>query len=210
MVAPTLFGLLDPSVQAQLRRGAPVRDFSPGQLVQQRGDPSDGFWLIDSGAVAVGQFTQDGEFRAVAHMRAGDSYGELAWLAKRPRVVDAIARTRCTLRWIEGARYEAALAQHPAAMRRLLGGLAEQLQETINLVTGQRGGGAAARIAHFLRNLSASGPVISLGQQELGDLAGVTRVTVNSVLKALERDGCISRGYRRITVIDRQRLADWT
>ena len=95
-------------------------------------------------------------------------------------------------------------------MRRLMGGLAEQLQETIDLVTGQRGGGATARIAHFLRNLSASGPVITLGQQELGDLAGVTRVTVNSVLKVLERDGWISRGYRRITVLDRARLQEWT
>lgn len=210
LASPTLFGLLPPAMQEQLRGTAPRREFAPGQLVQQRGDASDGFWLIESGAVVVGQFTQAGKFRAVAHMQPGDSYGELAWLAGRTRVVDAVARTRCILRWIDGARYEAALASDPAAMRRLLGGLAEQLQETINLVTGHRGGNGTSRVAHFLRNLSASGPVIALGQQELGDLAGVTRVTVNAALKALEEAGCIARGYRKITVLDRARLKDWT
>lgn len=209
LASPTLFGLLAQELQEQLRATGPVRVFDPGQIVQQRGETPDGFWLIESGAVVVGQFMEDGEFRAVAHMQPGDSYGELARLAGKPTVVDAVARTRCNLRWIGGARYEAALAGDPSSVRRLLSGLAEQLQETINLVTGHRGGGSAARIAHFLTNLSAGGPVLALGQQELADLAGVTRVTVNHALRALEEDGCISRGYRKITVLDRDRLKEW-
>ncbi|WP_284123727.1 Crp/Fnr family transcriptional regulator [Parerythrobacter aestuarii] len=210
LASPTLFGLLEPELQAELREAAPLRRFASGQLIQQRGEESNGFWLIESGAVVVGQYLPDGDFRAVAHLQPGDSYGELAWLAGRARVVDAVAKTASTVRWIEGARYEALLARSPEAMRRLLGGLAEELQEMIDLVAGQHGGTGLNRIAHLLRNLSATGPVITLGQQELGDLAGVTRVTANGALKELEAAGCITRGYRRITVTDRARLADWT
>ena len=209
LASPTLFALLDAELQAKLRAAAPLRQFATGQLIQQRGDTSTGFWLIESGAVVVGQFLDSGEFRAIAHMGAGDSYGELAWLTGRARVVDAVAQTPCSLRWIEGTRFDAALASNPASMRRVMAGLAEELQEMIDLIAGQRGGTGINRIAHFLRNLSASGPVIALGQQELGDLAGVTRVTTNGALKTLEDAGCIRRGYRRIIVTDRERLADW-
>ena len=209
LASPTLFALLEESLQAELRASAPSRTFATGQLIQQRGDPSTGFWLIENGAVVVGQYLEDGDFRAIAHMGAGDSYGELAWLTGRARVVDAVAQTPCSLRWIEGTRFDAALASNPASMRRVMAGLAEELQEMIDLIAGQRGGTGLNRIAHFLRNLSASGPVVTLGQQELGDLAGVTRVTTNGALKTLEDAGCIRRGYRKIIVTDRERLADW-
>ena len=210
LASPTLFALLEENLQAKLRAAAPLRQFAIGQLIQQRGDTSTGFWLIESGAVVVGQYLEEGEFRAIAHMGAGDSYGELAWLTGRARVVDAVAQTPCTLRWIEGTRFDAALASNPASMRRVMAGLAEELQEMIDLIAGQRGGTGINRIAHFLRNLSASGPVVTLGQQELGDLAGVTRVTTNGALKTLEEAGCIERGYRKITVTDRERLGEWT
>ncbi|ABC64903.1 Cyclic nucleotide-binding [Erythrobacter litoralis HTCC2594] len=208
-MAPTLFGLLDESLREALRAAAPERRFAPGQVIQQRGEATSGFWVIERGAVVVGQYLESGDFRAIAHLGERDSYGELAWLAGRTRVVDAVARTECSLRWIEGARFEAALANNPSAMRQLLSGLAEELQEMIDLVAGQHGGRGLNRIAHFLRNLSATGPVIAMGQQELGDLAGVTRATANAALKTLEQAGCIERGYRRIVVKDRERLADW-
>lgn len=209
VVSPTLFGLLDESLRKTLRQTAPRRSFSAGQLIQQRGEQTKGFWLIESGAVAVGQYLEQGDFRAIANLGEGDSYGELAWLAGKTRVVDAVARSDCALRWIEGRRFEALLAESPSAMRQLLGGLAEELQEMIDLVAGQHGGSGLNRIAHLLHNLSATGPVIAMGQQELGELAGVTRATANAALKQLENAACIERGYRRIIVIDRPQLADW-
>ncbi|MGB3805706.1 MAG: Crp/Fnr family transcriptional regulator [Erythrobacter sp.] len=209
LASPTLFGLLDVSSRDQLRIDAPLRRFAAGQMVQQRGETTTGFWLIESGAVVVGQYLEDGEFRAIAHMEPGDSYGELAWLSGRARVVDAVARVPSTLHWIEGKRFDAALESSPAAMRRVMAGLAEELQEMIDLVAGHRGGNGTNRIAHFLHNLSAGGPVVALGQQELGDLAGVTRATANAALKALEQAGCIKRGYRRIVVTDREALVGW-
>lgn len=207
IASPTLFGLLDNDQRDRLLCEAPLRQFIAGQLVQHRGEISSGFWLIESGAVVVGQFLEGGEFRAIAHLEPGDSYGELAWLTGRARVVDAVARIPSGLRWLEGARFEKVLTARPAAMRRVIAGLAEELQEMIDLVAGHRGGGGPTRIAHFLYNLSASGPVVALSQEELGNLAGVTRATTNASLKTLEEIGCIERGYRRILVIDREVLA---
>lgn len=198
--------MLDTGLQQTLRAAAPVRAFAAGQIIQQRGDRPEGFWLIDSGAVTVGQFLPDGDFRAIALLGPGDSYGELALLSGRTRVVDAVARSAASLRWISGSRFEAAMAADPAAMRVLMGALAEELQEMIELVAGHRGGNGQARVAGLLVNLSSVSPVVEIGQQELGELAGITRATANAALKELEMRGLIKRGYRKLEVLDRQGL----
>ena len=70
-----LFSALDRGLQAHLLRISRLREFADGQIIQQRGDAADGFWLIDEGAVRVGQFMPDGEFRAVALLGPGCARG---------------------------------------------------------------------------------------------------------------------------------------
>lgn len=61
-----LFEALPAPVRAALAHQAPQRAFADGQIIQQKGEEADGFWLIEHGAVSVGQFTPGGEFRGVA------------------------------------------------------------------------------------------------------------------------------------------------
>ncbi len=41
-----------------------------------------------------------------------------------------------------------------------------------------------------------------MGQQELGELLGLTRATVSKVLRQFEREGIVKRGYREITILN--------
>lgn len=205
MVAPTLFGRLDPNLQERLRKAAPLRSFTDGAIIQQRGDTPSGFWLIETGSVTVGQFLAEGQFRALAVLGPADSYGELALFSGKRRVVDAVARGAADLRWIDGARFEAALAGDPASMRRMLGALAEELQEMLGVITGLRRGSAKRRISAMLINLTGSDILpseIIIGQEEIAELAGVTRATVNKVLRELEQGRVLRRGYGMVEIID--------
>ncbi|MGN6496561.1 MAG: Crp/Fnr family transcriptional regulator [Tsuneonella sp.] len=207
--AAMLFSALPPALQGALRSGAPLRRFADGQLIQQKGDAARGFWLIEEGAVAAGQFLESGEFRAVALLGPGDSYGELAWLSGNPRIVDAVARGPAALRHIDGAGFERALAADPAAMRALLGAMATQLQEVLDLLPAIRRGSIAARAAAVLANLAGGGGApreVTVTQQELADLLGVTRASVSGALGKLESAGLIERAYGRIRVPDAARL----
>ncbi len=205
-----MFAVLAPALRERLRAAAPRRSFTDGQMIQHRGDAARGFWLIEEGTVAAGQFLADGEFRSIALLGPGDSYGELALLAGRPRVVDAIARGPAVLRHIDGPGFERALAEDPPAMRALLGAMAAQLQEVLDLLAGVRRGSATARTAGLLANLAghaASERRIAVTQQEIADLLGVTRATANLALRELEDAGLLARGYRAITVRDAAALA---
>lgn len=200
-----MFSVLAPELQARLREAAAPRRFADGQLIQQRGDAARGFWLIEEGAVAAGQFRADGEFRQVALLGPGDSYGELALLAGRPRIVDALARGPATLRHIDGAAFERALAEDPAAARALLGAMAAQLQEVLDAMAGIRRGTATVRAAGLLANLCGGregAQRVAVTQQEIADLLGVTRATANGALGELERAGLVRRGYGAIAVAD--------
>lgn len=200
-----LFSALPPELREDLLKHGGVRRFEAGHLIQQRGDDAKGFWLIETGSVALGQFLADGDFRAVGLLGPGDSYGELAMFANRPRAVDAIAREDTSARFIRSSTMESALAANPQAMRQLLGALSLQLQELLDVIAGIRRGTAAARIAGMLANLAGAsdGPIkLSVTQQELAELLGLTRATVNAALRHMEASGLIERGYGCLTVLD--------
>ena len=204
-----LFSALPKTVQQELRLASPPRSFADGQIIQQRGDTASGFWLIASGSVAVGQFLASGEFRAVAVLGPGDSWGELAMFAGRPRVVDAVARTGCNLHYIRASEFETALAQDPAAMRALLGALSTQLQELLDVTAGIRSGSAGTRVAGLLATLSSGRDLpaaIDLTQHELAELLGLSRMTVNSSLRSYEQLGYVRRAYGRIEIVNREGL----
>nr|WP_137676867.1 Crp/Fnr family transcriptional regulator [Parerythrobacter lutipelagi] len=205
-----LFSTLPEDVQRFLRDQSPVRRFDDGQIIQQRGDEGDGFWLIEEGAGTVGQFLPDGEFRGVARLGPGDSYGELAVLTRRPRVVDAVSRGQSSVRFIRADLFEGVIANRPDAMRPMLGALSAQLQEMIDVIGGLRKGTSLARVAGMLATLAVSQvpPVeIAITQDELANLLGLSRATVNTALRELQRQGLIERRYGQLAVLDREGLS---
>jgi len=204
-----LFAVLDPQLQDQLRRVSPTRKFNDEQIIQQRGEAAKGFWLLEEGSVAIGQFLPHGEFRGAALLGPGDSWGELAMFAKRPRIVDAVSRGRSIVRHIGEHEIDSALAKHPEAMRALLASISWQMQQLIDVVAGIRRGSAVPRIAGMLLTLAGEtmrAQKIAITQQELGEQLGLTRATVNSALRDFEKQGAIKRSYGVIEVLDRSAL----
>lgn len=204
-----LFAALSSDLREQLISGAPAKKYTDGQIIQQRGEEAKGFYLIASGSVAVGQFLSGGEFRAVAVLGSGDSWGELAMFANRPRVVDAIARGDCAVRFVRSQDFEAVIAGRADEMRTLLGAMSVQFQDMLDVMAGIRRGTAHARVAGLLATLTGSSALpakVRLTQQELGELLGLTRVTINAALRELEAEGAIARRYGQIEVLDKAAL----
>ncbi|MBX7541368.1 Crp/Fnr family transcriptional regulator [Qipengyuania sphaerica] len=210
LVTPMLFSALESALQSHLLRLSQLRTFTDGQIIQQRGDPADGFWLIEEGAVRVGQFLPEGEFRAVALLGPGDSYGELAVFSGKPRIVDAISRGESRVRLVAARPFLDALGNYPASSRALLGALSEQLQDTLSILAGLRHGTNPARLAGLLATMAGDAPdeaSVTITQQELADLLGVTRATANAALRDLEKRRLVKRGYGTIAIPDRDALS---
>lgn len=198
----------DPALAALLRREGRQIAYGAGQVIQQQGDTGGGFWMIESGRVAICRFAADGGVTVFAVLGAGDLFGELAHFAGTPRQVDAVAEGPAVLVRIGATQVDRLLAREPHFARALLASLANQLRHALDQIDRDRTLTAEARLARLLLDLAhREGAQLPVTQQSLADRAGVSRVTAGQVLARLEQAGAIRRGYRRIVVTDRAALA---
>lgn len=191
----------DLALAALLRReGRPIA-YAAGQLIQQQGDSGDGFWMIETGRVAICRFGADGGVTVFGVLGAGDLFGELAYFAGTARQVDAVAEEPAVLVRLGAAQIERLLAQEPDFARALLASLAHQLRLALDQIDRDRSLTAEARIARLVLDLAErDGSALTVTQQSLADRAGVSRVTAGQALARLEQTGAIRRGYRQIAV----------
>ena len=187
------------------------RRFSSGSQVLHRGDPGIGFWLIESGHVMACRFGPDGERTLFAVLGPGDLVGELACFSGLTQQVYAITEGEADLVWIEMPQVDRLLEKGPQFARWLLKTLANKLRYALDRVEGDRNLSAQYRIARLLADMAANeGPDLSITQQQLADFVGASRVTTGQVLARLADDGLIERRYRRIRVLELERLAQYS
>lgn len=207
--ASLLAGLDEAELRPFLERAVP-RQFADGQVIHQQGDAAGGCWIVESGRVKLGQFHASGRFIALTVLGKGASHGEVALLRHAPRIVDAMAEGPTRLLWIEATHFERVLARHPATMRRMLGLLGDQMHTTIERLFAARGQRTEQRLAGQLAAMCEGRalPVrITMTQQDLADLNGVTRVTIGTLLTRFARAGAVRQVYGGIEVDDPGLLA---
>lgn len=190
-----------------LREGT-VCHFAAGAMIQQQGDEGDGFWLIRSGTVTLCRFTPDGNVTVFGVLGPNDLFGELAYFAGVSRQADALAEADATLVRIGASLIERLLGTEPDFAHWLLKSLSNQLRVALDRIEESRQLSAEQRMVRLLADMARrDGTTLTVSQQALGELVGVSRVTAGQVLRSLESSGLIRLNYRRITVPDPDRLA---
>lgn len=185
-----------------------VCHFAAGAMIQQQGDEGDGFWLIRSGTVTLCRFTPDGTVTVFGVLGPNDLFGELAYFAGVSRQADALADTDATLVRIGAPLIERLLASEPEFAQWLLKSLSNQLRAALDRIEESRQLSAEQRIVRLLADMARrDGTTLTVSQQALGELVGVSRITAGHVLRRLEAYGLIRLEYRRITVPDPDSLA---
>lgn len=169
--------------------------------MQQRGDDGDGFWLIESGRVAVCRHGLEGNQTIFAILGTGDLFGELAYFAGTDRQVDAIAEEKSVLVWIGNAIIRRLLTDEPDFATSLLASLANQLRTALNRIDIARHGKAETRLAAALIDMAhGQNDRVVCTQQELSDFIGASRVRTGALLAYFESRGLIVRGYGWIEI----------
>ena len=198
----------------ELLQVARRRTFDRGEVVFHEGDPADSMHLIEKGRFAVRTRTSLGDTALLAIHGTGDAFGELALLtgeAKRSATVAALeaGETRSVFR----DDFAHLQRRHPGVNEILLRLLAEQLRRTNERLLEAHYLDADTRVRRRLLDLSrlyggVEGPVVvPLTQEELAEMAGTSRATVNRVLREEQQRGSIELQRGKTTVLDQQVLA---
>lgn len=201
-----LEGLPETEVQ-NIIGAARRRSFRRGVVIFHEHDPGESLHLIEKGRVAVRVTTPMGDEVTFEVLGTGDVFGEMALLeekALRNATVVALEETHTIS--IDRSAFEAVRRNHPAIERVLLRILAERVQRLSTHLVEALYVPADLRVLRRLLDLtkiygaSSEGMTIPLTQEELAELAGTSRVTVNRVLREEERKGNVkvARGTTRI------------
>jgi CRP/FNR family transcriptional regulator, cyclic AMP receptor protein len=208
--------LLDAIPDEDVRRllaAARRRSFARNEVVFHQGDPGDSMHLVWAGRFAVRVRTRLGDATTVAIVGAGDVFGELALVGPdRQRSATVVALERAETRSLARQDLERIRHELPEVDQLLLRLLATRLRRTNDLLAEALYVPADMRVIHRLRELAAlygdgnGEAVIPLTQDEIAELAGTSRATVNRVLRAEQRGGSLRLTRGRTSVVDAERL----
>lgn len=212
-----LEGVPEQDVQRVLEM-ARRRTFRKGEVVFHEGDPGDTLHLVRSGRFAVKVSTQYADEAILAVLRSGDIFGELALLspgAPRSATVTALeAGETMSVHQLDFGRLrreqpgvgDVLISVLSAQVRRLSRHLLEALYTPADTRVRRR----VLELVDIYTDDDVTGPItIPLTQDDLADLAGTSRATVNRVLREDEARGIVELGRGRTLVLDRAGLAKW-
>ena len=203
-----LFADIAPEDVRRLLQIAHRRTFARGEVVFHRGDPANSLHLIVGGRFAVRIITPLGEAATLGVRGPGDAFGELALVSGeevRSATVSALepAETRSVLR-DDFARLR---REQPSVDAVLVAILADRVRRLSEQVTEAYYLSAETRVLRRLADLAELyGGVVPLPQEELAELAGTSRATVNRVLRGQEKRGTVELGRSKTVVLDLERL----
>ncbi len=202
-----LAGLPDDEVRRVVQT-ARRRRFGRGEVLFHEGDPASTVHLLARGRVAVRVTTPLGDVCTLDILGAGSVLGELALLCPgAPRSATAVALELTETMAIDGAIFSELRGSYREVADTLVQVLTARVLRLNDRLVEALYVPADVRILRRLLDLVALyGDVVPLTQDDLSDLAGTTRSTVNRVLRREERAGSLTLARGKIEVQDREAL----
>jgi CRP/FNR family transcriptional regulator, cyclic AMP receptor protein len=194
--------------ERELRQVAQVavpRSYERGEVIFREGDRGDTCFVVKSGSVGVMREHQDGRVIALAELRAGAMFGELAIFGGETRSLLAGDLQRL-------------LRSHPDIAMKMLVTLADRLRRANERLLQQSFQTVAGRVSSALltqaiaRQAEGAGEtdiLVKATQAEIAQLAGTSRESASRFLATLERAGVVTLGRGKVTVHEPGRLRNY-
>lgn len=184
------------------------RTFARGEVVFHRGDPADSLNLIRKGRFSVLIVTPLGDAAMLSVRGPGDAFGELALLGEPVRSATVSALEPAETYSVHRDEFERLRHEHPIVNDVLIGiltdrlrRLSDQLVEAYYVPADRRVLRRMCELAELYRGDDGEA-VVPLTQEEIAELAGTSRATVNRVLREAQRRGFIELRRGRTAVLD--------
>jgi CRP-like cAMP-binding protein len=200
---------LDADDRQDLLTLARRRRFAKGEVLFHEGDPGDSLHILVRGHVAARITTPLGDKAMVRLLRPGEFFGELATIADTPRVATIVALDAVETMVLERARLGELRGRRPAVDAAIIHALAMEVRRLAAALTEALYVPADKRVVRRVVDAAAvfGAPgeptvMVPLTQEELAQLAGVTRSTANRVLRRAEAKGLIKIARGRVEILD--------
>jgi CRP-like cAMP-binding protein len=187
-----------------------------GTILFNEGEPGESLFVVLSGKVKLGRRSADGRENLVAIMGPSDQFGELSLFDPGPRTVTATVVTDGRIAKLPKAALHKWVQDRPQIALQLLRVVARRLRRTNTMLADLIFVDVPGRVAKQLLQLaqrfgSVDGGQLrvthDLTQEELAQLVGASRETVNKALADFASRGWLRLEGKSVVILDRERLA---
>lgn len=174
-----------------------------GIILYHQGEQAECFYYLKEGIVKIFFNSVEGMQKTISVVGDGSILGEAAFFDQMPRISSAQTVTQCTIIKITNRQLEEAFAKNPEIAIHLLRVQAQSIRMLSAQVSGMAFSKADCRIANQLiqSQTTYNGKIIvNLTHEEIGNLTGVSRVTVSKILNNFVKDNIVETAYRYIII----------
>ncbi len=187
------------------------RTFARNEIVFHHGDPADSLHLIRKGRFSVRITTPVGDTATLSVRGPGDAFGELALLGgESVRSATVAALEPGETHSVYRDDFQRLRREYPGVNDVLIGiltdrlrRLSEQVIEAYYVAADRR---VLRRVCELAELYGGKEAVVPLTQEEIAELAGTSRATVNRVLRDAERRGAVELRRGKTAVLDLEAL----
>jgi CRP-like cAMP-binding protein len=210
-----LFAALDDEAAEALHANMTRAELSRGEVLFHEGDPGDRLYVIVEGKVKLGRTSGDGRENLLAILGPGEMFGELSLFDPGPRNATATSVSDAVLIGLGTDELITWLTGRPDVSRQLLRALARRLRRTNENLADLVFSDVPGRVAKALLDLSERFGRLTedglrvahdLTQEELAQLVGASRETVNKALADFASRGWLRLEARAVVLLDIDRL----
>jgi CRP-like cAMP-binding protein len=211
-----LFQGVAPEARDALASALQHSDHVRGDTVFTEGEQGDTLFIVLTGKVKVGRRAADGRENMLSVMGPSDMFGELSLFDPGPRTATATVLTDARLASLAHAALRPWLNDRPEIAEQLLRVLARRLRRTNDALADLIFTDVPGRVAKALLELAerfgtqeGDGVRVhhDLTQEELAQLVGASRETVNKALADFASRGWMRVDSRAVTILDADRLS---
>jgi CRP/FNR family transcriptional regulator, cyclic AMP receptor protein len=210
-----LFTALEESAAISLHASMDSVKISKGSILFAEGDEGDHLYVILDGKIKLGTSSGDGRENLLSILGPGEMFGELSLFDPNPRTSTATAVTDAKLLSLGQTKLIPWLAENPKVALNLLASLAQRLRRTNEAVGDLVFSDVPGRVAKALIDLGErfgkqtdEGLLVNhdLTQEELAQLVGASRETVNKALADFAGRNWLKLDGRSVLITDLERL----
>lgn len=210
-----LFAALDPLAGAALAERLATVTLARGATLFREGEPGDRMYVVLDGKVKIFRTAADGRENLLSVLGPGDLLGELSLFDPGERTASASTLTDARVASLQHADLRPWLTEHPQVAEHLLAALARRLRRTNEALADLVFSDVPGRVAKALLDLAERFGVEAdtglrvthdLTQEELAQLVGASRETVNKALADFAARGWLHISARSVLIVDAERL----
>jgi CRP-like cAMP-binding protein len=211
-----LFTALDEAAAVSLRASMDTVKIAKGSILFKEGDDGEHLYVIIDGKLKLGTSSGDGRENLLSILGPGEMFGELSLFDPGPRTSTATAVTDAKLLSLGHEKVIPWLKQNPEVSLQLLARLSQRLRRTNEAVGDLVFSDVPGRVAKALIDLgdrfgktTPEGLLVNhdLTQEELAQLVGASRETVNKALADFAGRGWLKLDGRSVLITDVERLS---